>query len=220
MRVQITLDVYSGLTNPSWVVDLDPAMVATITRRLAELPTTPVRLRCGLGYRGFIVRPIDRSDMPTAFRLNRGLVQVSRSQQVHIDREAWLERWALGTAPQGTDPFALQLVQRAIDSPTQPPPCETPTGPPPFDPSEWHTTEGLRNNCYNYVTRNLFTSGVATPGRKGGKSVFMGVPCENFSLRLVGDGLSPLSDRQEVFTKDHDPSVARREPTSCIARKG
>ena len=107
MVTRVTLDILSGLPNPSWALDSDQeaalssVLQASLARPEAEHTTEPE----GLGYRGFIVR---KENSPT-LRVYGGKVWIEGHNYSDPDRK--LEKDLLSTA--GSD---LNEVLRAFVS--------------------------------------------------------------------------------------------------------
>jgi hypothetical protein len=92
--MQVTLDVFSGRPNPSWVLSSEEEQ--ELTKRLAGLPRTdrpPVAE--GLGYRGFLItNPERKSGVPAEVRVCNGFVMVRNGEEASnaLDLNG-LERW-------------------------------------------------------------------------------------------------------------------------------
>jgi hypothetical protein len=116
----VELDVFSGQPNPRWELTDDQASeFVTILRRL---PTTQASQASqaspeGLGYRGFVLRPGNKSgESFDEIRVYRGLAvtrHVGRAD-VFSDRERLLERWLAGSARGHVSDSVLSLIEREI----------------------------------------------------------------------------------------------------------
>ena len=97
--MQVTLDVFSGRPNPSWILSADEAQ--ELARRLHGLPSAVQLPREGdLGYRGFrIVTTPQRSKLPTEIAVGQNLVTVrDDSGTRHYTDANGIELWLLEQA--------------------------------------------------------------------------------------------------------------------------
>ena len=73
-RVEVELDIFSGMPNPMWV--LTNAEADSFVKQLTKLPRTLVRELSGnLGYRGFIVQVTQGADKQL-IRIQTGIVHM------------------------------------------------------------------------------------------------------------------------------------------------
>src|SRR5437763_1383569 len=96
-RVEVELDIYSGMPNPTWVLSSDEA--DRFLKQLAAAPRTSAREPSGnLGYRGFIVHVTQAADTRLA-RVQNGVVSISEGATTVYarDENRKLERWLLQT---------------------------------------------------------------------------------------------------------------------------
>jgi len=117
-RMQVELDIFSGRPNPQWT--LTPQQSDEWDRLLQELPEGRAdgEPPPGLGYRGFIVNPLDdRSqgcDESHVFRESVTVKQECASTQL-VDRNRTLERFLLGTSQDHIEQNLYEQLQTEID---------------------------------------------------------------------------------------------------------
>lgn len=115
--VTVELDVFSGQPNPRWELTDDQA--SEFVTILGRLPTTQASQASpeGLGYRGFVLRPRNKSgESFDEIRVYRGFAvtrHVGRAD-VFSDRERLLERWLAGSARGHVPDSVLRLIEREI----------------------------------------------------------------------------------------------------------
>lgn len=96
-RVEVELDLYSGMPNPTWT--LTDAEADSLVKQLAALPrTSATDLAGNLGYRGFIVRVTQGADTQL-IRIQTGTVHIAKGAMnlYALDADRALERWLLDT---------------------------------------------------------------------------------------------------------------------------
>jgi hypothetical protein len=114
-RVQVELDIFSGMPNPVW--NLSDESAQSFLRQLDALQRTrPTKLSAPLGYRGFVVQVTRASDTQQSIRIQNGSVQIlaPKSTFYASDSGRNLERWLLETGKPHLEPEIFSLVQRAI----------------------------------------------------------------------------------------------------------
>lgn len=113
-RVEVELDIYSGMPNPSWALSNDDAKA--LATRLASLPRTlDQRLHANLGYRGFIIR-LTRGSTAQEVRVQSGIVQVAEQGGPFYarDNSRALERWLLATGRPYMKPERFEELERQL----------------------------------------------------------------------------------------------------------
>ena len=210
----VTLDIFSGRENPSWVVDDDK--VADLQRvagaaagaRLGPLPI--------LGYRGFQVRPVD-SEHAAAAALE-GVPQGPHGAVVVGQREA--EELLLSTAAEhlddqlrayvreaitrGPDTAAMQAAEAAAA--VRCPPCHAHDAPA-YNPAFWNTpARQPTNNCYNYANDQA-TNTFAQPGRATGH-MYTALNCPSVRAGATSDGLHACPNFHGTLGPGHGWYVA------------
>lgn len=113
-RVEVELDIFSGMPNPTWV--LTDADADSFVKLLAAVPPGPAtELSGNLGYRGFIVQ-VTQGAATHSIHVQAGTVQISKgATKAHakdVNRE--LERWLLRTGKPHLKTEIFQVVEREI----------------------------------------------------------------------------------------------------------
>ena len=97
VRVEVELDIFSGMPNPTWV--LTNAEAASFVEKLAAMSlTSATELSGNLGYRGFIVQ-VTEGVNTQLIHIQTGIVQISigATNAYANDEDRELERWLLNT---------------------------------------------------------------------------------------------------------------------------
>ena len=113
-RVEVELDIFSGMPNPSWV--LTAAEADAFEERLAGLPPSASRSLSGqLGYRGFIVQ-MTSAAATRLVHVQTGTVQISHvAKTAHFSDDArGLERWLLQTGKPHLKQALFEVVERDL----------------------------------------------------------------------------------------------------------
>jgi hypothetical protein len=113
-RVEVELDIFSGMPNPTWV--LTDAEADIFVKQLDAAPPGPsTNLPGNLGYRGFIVQVTHGADTDL-IRIQAGAIHLSRgsTKTYARDGDRELERWLLGTGKPHLKDEIFQTVQRGI----------------------------------------------------------------------------------------------------------
>lgn len=214
MALRITLDIFSGLPNPTIILDDEEAL--DILKRLepaAKLKGNNARQppESILGYRGVIIEQIGpraSASLPPQFRLVDGKLFGAKLshrptdpavEHVLSDANGPLRRAQLD--PNVFKLFQQELLARksmtwdtapaltATPAPSQPVcPCA-----PNYEPKWWSdaATGGAKqssNNCYNYAT-NYRTDTFARPGVGTGQTYPFPTSCVGVRAAAVRDGL-------------------------------
>ena len=113
-RVEVELDIFSGMPNPTWV--LTDAEADSFVKRLAAAPPgPPTQLSGNLGYRGFIVQ-VTQGTETHLIHVQAGIIHISKgATKIYakdVNRE--LERWLLNTGKPHLKNEIFQLVEREI----------------------------------------------------------------------------------------------------------
>lgn len=199
MPAIVTLDIYSGLPNPTWVLDDDKVqqLQNLSTTRAAAAAKGPLPV---LGYRGFIVRPADSPDAPgprikglaeaapgTGAVVVAGIPEAEQfllqTAEPHIDEE--VKKLVEESISHGVDAAVLQRAEAAAAA--QCPACHAADAPV-YNPAFWNDpAHQSRNNCYNYAN-NQRTDTFAQPGRATGHPI-TALSCPGVQPSAVSDGL-------------------------------
>lgn len=212
--LRVTIDAFSGLPNPSWVVTGTEAneLLKEISQDRATVADVDAGFT-GLGFRGVIIEQLaddvaQTYDLPATFKIG---VAGARGDGKSLELAERLIRSMSKYAP--TSPFTdsprpfdkgleealLQLVQRASsratiterDGPTPAPApltdvtCLIERGK--FNPGFWNASDVIgRNNCYNYAS-NWRTNTFAQPGRGAGQ-MYTALTCPEVTRAALADG--------------------------------
>ena len=113
-RVEIELDIFSGMPNPTWT--LEEAQADSFVRQMGLLaPTSAAALSGRLGYRGFIVQVADGPDLQL-IRIQSGIVHIIQAATTAYrnDKDRGLERWLLRTGMPYLKKELLDIVEREL----------------------------------------------------------------------------------------------------------
>lgn len=239
----VTLDIFSGLPNPSWV--LSDEQFKDLQKRAdpkRALPATDGAIPV-LGYRGFTVRPVEVPKIESD-RL-KGFAEATRgSGEVLLAGDPEVEDFLLATAGDAVSDELLREVRRSIaDSVLQRvadvlsrefvatgcPPCNAADAPV-YDPAFWNTpARQPNNNCYNYAN-NQATNTFAQPGRATGRPI-TALSCPGTEPSAISDGLrvtpgfaAPLTPGQGwyvalVIWPNRDYHWYRQDKNGCWSHK-
>lgn len=96
-RVEVELDIFSGMPNPTWVLTNTEAD-SFVKQLSAASPTSAAELSGNLGYRGFIVQVTEGANMQL-IRIQTGTVHITKGATIvyRYDKDRELERWLLNT---------------------------------------------------------------------------------------------------------------------------
>lgn len=111
-RVEVELDIFSGLPNPTWV--LTDAEADSFVNQLAALaPASAAELSGNLGYRGFIVQ-VTQETGTQLIHIQTGLVRLSTDATIVYvsDEDRKLERWLLNTGKPHLKDEIYEVVER------------------------------------------------------------------------------------------------------------
>lgn len=112
VRVEVELDIFSGMPNPTWVLTNEEA--DSFVKQLAALSSTSAaELSGNLGYRGFIVQ-VTQETGTQLIHIQTGLVHLSTdATNVYVsDKDRKLERWLLNTGKPHLKDDIFQVVER------------------------------------------------------------------------------------------------------------
>src|SRR6266404_5142559 len=111
-RVEVELDIFSGMPNPTWV--LTNAEADSLVKKLAAVSrASATELSGNLGYRGFIVQVTQGADAQL-IRIQTGTVHISKgtTNVCAYDKDRELERWLLNTGKPHLKNELFQIVER------------------------------------------------------------------------------------------------------------
>ena len=113
-HVEVELDIFSGMPNPTWVLMNEEA--DSFLKQIAAAPrTSPRELAGNLGYRGFIVK-VDRGAGAESIHVQNGVIHISGGgPDVYAgDGKPALERWLLNTGRPHLKSELFQVAEREI----------------------------------------------------------------------------------------------------------
>jgi hypothetical protein len=205
MTTVVTLDVFSGLENPTW--HLGEKAEKELDDRIASLRVTagqrPMDDLAGLGYRGFTLeKQAAPGSVASRSRIEGGIVDYGGSRQKFTD-DTGIEQFLLRTLPghlsaevqaHVTDRVNSQMSSALASSAhgSGCPACHA-SDAPAYNPGGWNTPLiQPHNNCYAYandqanvkVSPNKF----AQPGRGHGVSLPV-MDCKHIQYGARADGL-------------------------------
>src|SRR5216684_3151115 len=113
MATVVTLDVFSGLPNPTWV--LSEADSQKLVERINAVETVtaqkPSGAVGGLGYRGFLLNRTPHSvQTHAAMHVHEGIIDKGINEANLISRDREIESFLLGTAPDTVHADVRKLV--------------------------------------------------------------------------------------------------------------
>jgi len=119
MVFNITLDVFSGRPNPTWVLTKEQGLfflnnVSQIKPTTENLQNYPEKI---LGYRGFVVDEKGDKDLPLKrFEIYNGAIKVFSNDSFYIlkNKDFKLEKWLLQTAYNYIDNDTFNFVKEDI----------------------------------------------------------------------------------------------------------
>jgi hypothetical protein len=194
----VTLDIYSGRENPTWVID--DQQISELRRQSARATGPrqgPLPL---LGYRGFHVRPVESEHVP-ALRLEGHAESVAGAGDAVVVASPAAEEFLLSTAGKSISAAVKKHVKDAIARGISPdllralahalahrcPACLAADAPV-YNPNFWNVPARQPfNNCYNYANDQA-TNTFAQPGRATGKPI-TALSCPGVQPSAVSDGL-------------------------------
>ncbi len=112
VRVEVELDIFSGMPNPTWV--LTNAEADSFVNKLSAISrTSSTELSGNLGYRGFIVQ-VTQGANTQLIHIQTGIVHISKGvTNVYAnDEDRELERWLLNTGKPLLKNELFQIVER------------------------------------------------------------------------------------------------------------
>ena len=111
-RVEVELDIFSGMPNPTWVLTNGEA--DSFVKKLAALSrTSATELSGNLGYRGFIVQ-VTQGTNTQLIHIQTGIVHIpiGATNVYATDEHRELERWLLNTGKPHLKNELFQIVER------------------------------------------------------------------------------------------------------------
>ena len=202
--IQITADMFSGLPNPTWMVDGDEfkALMQEMAQNQSAITAVDEGFQ-GLGYRGLVVDALsdnvsDKYDLPSTFRIGNS----AHSKGLEIAEKVLRSMRQATVLDDGLHAIVLRQIQQLgsreetseTDRAAPPAPqagpadvtCTIEVGR--FNPGFWNDPAYIRrNNCYNYAS-NRRTNTFAQPGRASGHQATV-MACRDVTTAALSDGL-------------------------------
>ncbi|HZI02702.1 MAG TPA: hypothetical protein VEZ71_01705 [Archangium sp.] len=213
MAIQVTMHVFSGRPDPTWILDSRQTDDLMDIIRAANTPTNTKALGAfgNLGYRGFSVEgtlPLDFGAQSRSFSLftNEGVLDHGASFPSYLESQPTIEKYLLDTGIKHLHPDVASVVQNSLTQPPSPqsfspqmfnaPATQCPTSvaadAPVYDPGKWNIPSVQPyNNCYAYANDQI-TNTFPQPGRATGKPI-TGLSCGGVQPSAVSDGLRATS---------------------------
>jgi hypothetical protein len=248
MPLTVTMKIFSGRPNPTWV--LPEAAANEFNDRLARIGRTasisnlkPAGTLSTLGYRGFKIQSVGQSE-PTY--INAGIIDRGRHKPTFLTEDRDLERWLFSTNQKQFSRDLQDHVERSfqlavehegiiLKQPFATCPTSQAKDAPLYDQAPWwqgvETSES--NNCYNYANNHI-TNTTAQPGKASGHLFTQENNCTDPGSVLAGaasDGLvaspnfsTPLAAGQGwyvalVLWPGHDFHWYRQDSNGCWSGK-
>jgi hypothetical protein len=204
MTSRITLNVFSGRPNPTWLLnDSEEDQLADRLRSSQELTERrPSGAFGGLGYRGFsITRDAAHPQGPLSMMVHQGIVD-QQSGGANVIASPGLETWLAQTGQAYIPDVVQDHLRSAIAAPAPfafptgalvtCPPCHAADAPT-YNPGAWNIpTVQPYNNCYNYANDHA-TNTFAQPGRATGH-MYTALTCASVQPAAQSDGLTAAAN--------------------------
>ena len=220
MPAIVTLDIYSGVPNPSWTLSDD--QVQELQRKIGR--TSGAEAQGGslpvLGYRGFIIRPVESEHAPGP-RVEGLEASHEGAEESVLSGIPEAEDFVLSTAGEAVDAELTRHVREAISAGTTRaalaeaaaeaarvtcPRCHAADAPA-YNPGFWNAPgRQPRNNCYNYANDQA-TNTFAQPGRASGR-MYTALTCQAVQPAAVSDGLAAWPNFHGALARGHGWYVA------------
>lgn len=221
MATVVTLNVFSGRPNPSWVLsDAQGSEMQERVQAVEQLSThKPAGVVGGLGYRGFLVtRHATAPSGPLAMHIHGGIVDPGPGEASLVAGDRAIETWLLGTGSGHVDPEVATHVQEHLRTPVALeasvivapklvcPQCHAADAPV-YNPGKWNIPSVQPyNNCYNYANDHI-TNTFAQPGRAHGHQATK-MACPDVDAAAQADGLKNTPNFTGTLTAGHGWYVA------------
>jgi hypothetical protein len=206
-RTTVTLDIFSGMPNPSWELGEDEAQellssTASLKEQTAAKPSGVAGM---LGYRGFFVsRPPTSPHGSLGLYVHEGLIDRGQRELNVMDAQRRTERLLLESGRKHLGPELTTYLEELIKAkPAGPikypvpkaarcPTCAAADAPP-YNPGKWNVPSVQPyNNCYNYANDQI-TNTLAQPGKAHGVPI-TALNCGGVQPSAQADGLAPAAN--------------------------
>ena len=205
MSTTITLHIFSGRPDPSWVLSAEQVKEFTTRLKTFTTPTIqkPHGLMGGLGYRGFSVISVGEQALEPYIYIYGGIIDKDRFGLNRITHTPDLEEWLLSTAGDVVPDEVKQEAKKSISNNLNDP-IISPVSAPLYDPEKWNANHFTRdnNNCYNYAN-DIVTNTFAQPGRGSNFIIFGRPECSNIGAAADHDGEISVPAPDTIPTEGH-----------------
>ena len=197
MSTLVTLQVYSGLPNPSW--ELTDAETDELRARLQAIEnrslSKPPGLSGRLGYRGFSIETVGERNLDASMYAHGGVVDVGQFDLSLRADSSEFEAFLLATAGNAISSALKDYIAEQIASHFDSADSFGAVDEPSYNPGKWNNDPNIRmkNNCYNYANDKI-TNTFAQPGRGTGSTGPYPPQCSGTGDAAVRDGLSRVSN--------------------------
>jgi hypothetical protein len=212
MSIIVTLDMYSGLPNPSWEITDDEAnkLNEILTKKRTQSTVTPPSITGRLGYRGLIISSSTDNVVSSPLRVFDGILETPNIDTSNfIDHDSEVETFLLETAGTALRPDECQYIQQEIQKNVNGGIANSLSGfnlmaIPPYDAGKWNNNPTVlrNNNCYNYGNDKI-TNTFAQPGRGSGQEAPYPPSCAGTTGAAVRDGLISISNPDMTPAEGH-----------------
>ncbi|MBS0248753.1 MAG: hypothetical protein JSR61_19215 [Proteobacteria bacterium] len=207
MTTLVTLHVYSGRENPSWILQSsqEGQFFARMEQKLVPTLARPSGTFGGLGYQGFsITRHAEFPSAASRFFVHESIVEQGTSSP-NLTGDPEIELLLLESGSNAVDGDLAQYVRAQIGTRTAFQAAERPEAAagvcppnktadaPAYNPGIWNTPSVQPyNNCYNYANNNA-TNTFAQPGRASGHPTST-MACSHVTPAAESDGLRSVAN--------------------------
>lgn len=211
MPTVVSLDIFSGVPNPSWELSEDEVReFQNLVQRVEQTtPLMPESLFAGLGYRGFRVTSTLERLEPEIY-VGGGVIDQERFQLNRLDSSRSVEKFLLRTGARVLQSELQAEVEQSIEvfrSASLSQSGALQANVPPYNPGKWNSSASVQqtNNCYNYAN-DLITNTFAQPGRGSGAPMRTS-DCVDAGRGAVSDGLSSISNPFNTPISGHNTAL-------------
>ena len=202
MSILITVNMYSGVQNPSWELSNDEAEeLKKLLSSEHSMSTSSSPSSSGiLGYRGFEVTALDEPNIPNKSLLFDGIIDFGENDQSNfVDQNSVVEKFLLSTGKNVLDNEEFAHIDEEIVKNSDGGIANSMKdfqimAVPPYNPSKWNNNPTVKrnNNCYNYANDKI-TNTFAQPGRGSGQVGPFPPSCSGTGSAAERDGQIPVS---------------------------
>lgn len=203
MTVIVTIDMYSGLPNPTWELTEKDAQTLSELLQAERKPTnfkSPASV-AKLGYRGIQITSVAQAVPLSISRIFDGVIETSGSDSLNfVDDNSEVESFIIKTACTALSEEEVQYIQGNIEKNVEGGAAANLQNidlltVPPYNPGKWNNDPYIRrsNNCYNYANDKI-TNTFAQPGRGSGQVGPYPYSCSGTGSASERDGQKSISN--------------------------